>query len=124
MVRGRCCQSKSDSVDVDNLFQLITSDWVFDFESEKRGETILNVWKAGLKFQVQVTKLQIPWTVAMRKRLGYEAVMKDNDACFASLQDSNELCGLLDRLLDAIEVHNCNPRRKPFIPPSQLLCYS
>jgi len=28
---------------------------------------------------------------------------------------------LLDWLLDAIEVHNCNPRRKPFIPPSQQL---
>ena len=46
--------------------------------------------------------------------------MKDNDASFASLQDSNEkLCGFLDWLLDAIEVHNCNPRRKPIIPPSQ-----
>jgi len=48
--------------------------------------------------------------------------MKDIDACFASLQDSNEkLCGFLDRLLDAIEVHNCNPRRKTIIPPSQQL---
>ena len=48
--------------------------------------------------------------------------MKDNDACFASLQDSNEkLCGFLDWLLDAIEVHNCNPRRKTIIPPSQQL---
>ena len=48
--------------------------------------------------------------------------MKDNDASFASLQDSNEkLCGFLDWLLDAIEVHNCNPRRKPIIPPSQQL---
>ncbi len=48
--------------------------------------------------------------------------MKENDACFASLQDSNEkLCGFLDWLLDAIEVHNCNPKRKTFIPPSQQL---
>ena len=49
--------------------------------------------------------------------------MKDNDASFASLQDSNgKLCGFLDWLLDAIEVHNCNPRRKSIIiPPSQQL---
>ena len=48
--------------------------------------------------------------------------MKDNDASFASLQDSNEkLCGFLDWLLDAIEVHNCNTRRKPIIRPSQQL---
>ena len=40
--------------------------------------------------------------------------MKDNDATFASLQGSNEkLCGFLDWLLDAIEVHNCNPGRIP-----------
>ena len=41
-------------------------------------------------------------------------MIKGNDASFASLQDSNEkLCGFLDWLLDAIEVHNCNPRQKP-----------
>ena len=46
--------------------------------------------------------------------------MKDNDASFASLQDSNEtLCGFLDWLLDTIEVHN--PRQKPIIAPSQQL---
>jgi len=74
MVRGRWCQSKNDSADVDNLFQLITSDWVSDFESEKRRETILNnVWKAGLKSQVRVTKSQAPCTVALRKRLGYSS---------------------------------------------------
>ena len=44
--------------------------------------------------------------------------MKDNDASFTSLQDNNEkLCGFLDWLLDAIEVHNGNPRRKPIIAP-------
>ena len=54
--------------------------------------------------------------------------MKDNVcilrqlASFASLQDSNEkLCGFLDWLLDTIEVHNCNPRQKPTIAPSQQL---
>ena len=49
-------------------------------------------------------------------------MIKGNDASFASLQNSNEkLCGFLHWLLDAIEVHNCNPRRKPFIPASQQL---
>ena len=49
--------------------------------------------------------------------------MKDNDASFASLQDSNEkLCGFLDWLLDAIEVHNCNPRRKPTPTANAQLC--
>ena len=48
--------------------------------------------------------------------------MKDNDASFASLQDNNEkVCGFLDWLLDTIEVHNCNPRQKPIIAPSQQL---
>ena len=48
--------------------------------------------------------------------------MKDNDVSFASLQDSNEkLCGFLDWVLDTIEVHNCNPRQKPIIAPSQQL---
>ena len=145
MVRGRWCQSKNDSADIDNLFQLITSDWVSDSKSEKRRETIFNnVWKAGSKSQVKVTKSQVPCTFALHKRLGYssqlhgigftywmcacflfcryEAVMKDNDASFASLQDSNEkLCGFLDWLLDTIEVHDCNPRQKPIIAPSQQL---
>ena len=35
MVRGRWCQSKNDSADIDNLFQLITSNWVSEFGSEK-----------------------------------------------------------------------------------------
>ena len=35
MVRGRWCQSKNDSADIDNLFQLITSNWVSDPKSEK-----------------------------------------------------------------------------------------
>ena len=48
----------------------------------------------------------------------YEAVIKGNDASFTSLPDSNEkLCGFLDWLLDATEVHNCNPRRKTIFLP-------
>ena len=49
-------------------------------------------------------------------------MIKGNDASFASLQNSNEkLCGFLHWLLDAIEVHNCTPRQKPIIAPSQQL---
>ena len=45
-------QSKNDTADRDNLFQLTTSAWVSDSRSEKRKETIFNnVWKAGLKFK-------------------------------------------------------------------------
>ena len=29
---SRCEADKNDSADIDNLFQLITSDWVSDFE--------------------------------------------------------------------------------------------
>ena len=43
-------QSKNDTADRDNLFQLTTSAWVSDSRSEKRKESIFNnVWKAGLK---------------------------------------------------------------------------
>ena len=43
-------QSKNDTADKDNLFQLTTSAWVSDSRSEKRKESIFNnVWKAGLK---------------------------------------------------------------------------
>ena len=64
MVRGG--QSKNDSADVDNLFQLTTSAWVSDSQSEKRKETIFNnVWKAGLK-----SKSQAPYTVACASGFG------------------------------------------------------
>ena len=69
MVRGRWCQSKNDSADIYNLFQLITSDWVSDFESEKPRETVFNnVWKAGSKSQVKVTKSQIPLHVCFAQK--------------------------------------------------------
>ena len=52
----------------------------------------------------------------------YEATMKTKDPAFTSLQDSDEkLCGFLDWLLDAIEVHNGNPQQKSIIAPSQQL---
>ena len=70
MVRGG--QSKNDSVDIDNLFQLTTSAWVSDSHSEKRKETIFNnVWKAGLK-----SKSQAPYRVALRKWLRYNSQLR------------------------------------------------
>ncbi len=64
-----CEADKNDSADIDNLFQLITSDWVSDFESEKQRETIFNNVRR-IESQVKVSKSQAPCTVALRKRLG------------------------------------------------------
>ena len=139
MVRG--AQSKNDSTEIDDLFRLTTSDWVSNEKSQDRRETILNnEWfNAGLK---PATKDQ--HRVALRKwrrytlqdisvghthqmtlvlhAFGYEAMMKTKDQAFTSLQDSDEkLCGFLDWLLDAIEVHNGNPQQKSIIAPSQQL---
>ncbi len=71
MVRGG--QSKNDTVDIDNLFQLTTSAWVSDSRSEQRKETIFkNVWKAGLK-----SKSQAPYAVALRKWLRYSSKLRN-----------------------------------------------
>ena len=70
MVQGRWCEAdKNDSADIDKLFQLITSDWVSDFESEKRRKTIFNNVRR-IESQVKVSKSQALCTVALRKRLG------------------------------------------------------
>ena len=54
MVRGG--ESKSDTADIDNLFQLTTA-WVSDSQSEKRKETIFNnVWKASLESKSQAMR--------------------------------------------------------------------
>lgn len=128
MVRG--AQSKNDSTEIDDLFRLTTSDWVSNQKSQDRRETILNnEWfNAGLK---PATKDQ--YRVAPRKwrrytlqdisvghahqmtlvlpAFRYEAMMKTKDQAFTSLQDSDEkLCGFLDWLLDAIEVHDGRSR--------------
>ena len=43
--------------------------------------------------------------------------MHPSPACKTAMRS----CVALDWLLDAIEVHNCDLRRKAFIPPSQQL---
>ena len=87
-----CKADKNESADIDNLFQLITSDWVSDFESEKRRETIFNKVR-WVESQVKVTKSQAPCTVALRKRLGSElhgdwlCLLDDIHAsCFAGMR--------------------------------------
>lgn len=139
MVRG--AQSKNDSTEIDDLFRLTTSDWVSNQKSKDRREIILNnEWsKAGLQ---SATKDQ--YRVALRKwrrytlqdisvghahqmrlvlpAFRYEAMMKSKDQAFTSLQDSDEkLCGFLDWVLDAIEVHNGSSQQKSVIAPSQQL---
>ncbi|KAL0054938.1 hypothetical protein WJX82_004796 [Trebouxia sp. C0006] len=117
MVRG--AQSKNDSTEIDDLFRLTTSDWVSNQKSKDRREIILNnEWsKAGLQ---SATKDQ--YRVALRKWRRYEAMMKSKDQAFTSLQDSDEkLCGFLDWVLDAIEVHNGSSQQKSVIAPSQQL---
>ena len=48
--------------------------------------------------------------------------MKTKDPAFTSLQDSDEkLCGFLDWLLDAFEVHYGSPQQKSIIAPSRQL---
>ncbi|KAL3163328.1 hypothetical protein ABBQ32_009718 [Trebouxia sp. C0010 RCD-2024] len=117
MVRGG--QSKNDNAQIDNLFRLTSPDWVSSKESEELRETIINnEWsKSGL----QSTTVE-QYRVALRKWLKYEALMKEKDAPFTSLQDKEQkVCGFLHWLLDAIDLNNTDLQQKATKAPKTQL---
>ncbi len=68
MVRGG--QSKNDSAEIDNLFQLTASDWVSNEESEDDRETIFNNEWFGDGLE---PKSKASYRVALRKWLRYSS---------------------------------------------------